>query len=266
MKNQPFIFLLVLLILLLSSCAISMEKRRYRPGYHVETVSLKQSSQIHRGKEMKSEPTLAELPSIENSSTPEVKNERKEIREMPSNPETKCIEPVIELKEREKNKRDGDSCDVIFTAAGKRIQAKVIEITEKYVNYKLCDDPKGRLFSVKTKEIDNITLRNGELFVPKDRVIVDKEALRKKSQTLLVASIIGLSVAFIGFVFSFFIAPFGTLAVVFLILAGIFNFVLLMMNIKPGKYAPSYRTKLTWIFYLLVLLMVIAGLILAMFI
>src|SRR5688572_27050996 len=178
MKNQPIIFLLALLVLLLSSCAISMEKRRYRPGYHVETVSLNKSSQMHRGREMGTEPALAELPCLESSSTPEVKNEKKEILEMPSKPETKCIEPVIGLKEREKKKRDADSCDVIFTAAGKRIQAKVIEITEKYVNYKLCDDPKGRLFSVKTKEIDNITLRNGELFVPKDRVIVDKEALR----------------------------------------------------------------------------------------
>ncbi len=244
MKNQPFIFLLALLLLLLSSCAISMEKRRYRPGYHVETVSLKQSPQKHKASHMETELTLAEFPSMENSSATEVKNEKKEMQEMPSKPETKCIAPVIELKEREKKKRDADSCDVIFTAAGKRIQANVIEITEKYVNYKLCDDPKGRLFTVKTKEIDNITLRNGELFVPKDRVIVDKEALRKKSNTLLIASVIGLSVAFIGFVFSFFIVPFGTLAVVFLILAGIFNFVLLLMNMKPGKYAPSYRTKL----------------------
>jgi hypothetical protein len=155
-----------------------------------------------------------------------------------------------------------DSCDVIFTAVGERIEARIIEIGDEYVHYKRCDDPKGRLYSIQTKMIDNITLRNGELFIPKDRIIVDKEKLRKKSQTLFVASIVSVSFALIGFIFSFFIAPFSAISLTLLILSGIFSFVLVLMDVKPGRFVPSYRTKLTWIFYLVVLLLVIVGLVL----
>jgi hypothetical protein len=259
MKNQPGLYFIICFLVVLTSCSISMEKRKYRPGYHIEIV--------------KNQPrTITKpvgLPQTDLESTKhdrEVQSESTSIEEEPKEIKSKGEIPVLfsknEMTKREKKKRGMDSCDVIFTVMGERIQARIIEITDDYVHYKRCDDPKGRLFSLKTKMIDNITLRNGELYIPPNRVIVDKEHERKKSQTLFVMSIVSLVVAFISFVFSFFITPFGTLALIFGVLSGIFSFILAMLDIRPGKYAPSYRTKFTWIFYLIVLALVIATMVL----
>jgi hypothetical protein len=258
MKNATGIYLTVLFLFLLSSCSISMEKRRYRPGYHVEVVQ-----HPSRNLSKPTETNNKDFKTYEITNVPDEKIESVTEFEPTSNTEHPISVPVKQLKKREKKKLDMDSCDVIFTAVGERIQARIVEITDEYVHYKRCDDPKGRLYSLKTKMIDNITLRNGDLFVPPNRVIVDKEHERKKSQTLFVLSIVSLAVAFVSFVFSFFISPFGTIGFIFAILSGIFSFILVLMDIRPGKYTPSYRTKLTWVFYLIVLALVIATMVLA---
>jgi hypothetical protein len=260
MKNKSLGYFFMLIALLLMSCSISVEKRRYRPGYHVEVNSPKKMEQANR----------LEKNQVVKTSDPSVPMEIVVIPQRTENKYEVEPTPISQKETRPKNSSTKlkyvnpllDSCDVIFTAVGERIEARIIEIGDEYVHYKRCDDPKGRLYSIQTKMIDNITLRNGELFIPKDRVIVDKEKLRKRSQTLFVASIVSVSFALIGFIFSFFIAPFSAISLTLLILSGIFSFVLVLMDVKPGRFVPSYRTKLTWIFYLVVLLLVIVGLVL----
>jgi hypothetical protein len=155
----------------------------------------------------------------------------------------------------------GDSCDVVYLVTGERINAIVIEIGDDYVQYKKCDDLKGRLYTTKTKMINNITLRNGEYFIPKDSVIVDKDKERKKSNTLFIMSIIGISLAGIALLLSFFIGAAAGISFGFSVFDLFFTFVLMLVNIRPSKYAPSYRTKFTWIFTLIAFVLAIAALV-----
>lgn len=175
-------------------------------------------------------------------------------------PET-IIEKVEEINRIPSYKKNPleDSCDVVYMVTGERINAIVIEIGEDYVHYKKCDDLKGRLFTVKTKHIDNITLRNGEYFIPKDRIVFDKERERKKSQAVFVMSIIAVALAFICFVFSFFISPFSGLALTFGAIDMLFSFILMLINIRPTRFTPSHRTRFAWIFLAIAILLLIVA-------
>jgi len=265
MRKNISIVILLGFVGLLTSCSVTFEKRRYRPGYHVE---VRKNNQREYQTSLSSPNRIVDKNNLEpvtikfNEEKPVVKNNFEDIKV--SNDETNSS-PVNQKSIRENKKRELDSCDVIFTSAGQRIQAKVHEITNEYIHYKRCDDPKGRLYSIKSKLVDNITLGNGELYVPPNRVIVDKEKERKKSEVLMGLSIASLSIGIIAFIFSFFISPFSGLSFGFSIFNLFFSFILLLLDIRPGKFAPSYRTKLTWIFCLIALVLFVAAMVIVLF-
>lgn len=263
MKNFTTLWLFVFITSLFTSCTMSFQKRRYRPGYHIE---------VHNNHSKENISTHSAEPKINlNTNNAVLVKHSKEagvlkrdldkievVEEQKSNPS------ISQKKVRENKKRELDSCDIIFMATGERIQAKVYEITDEFIHYKKCDDPKGRLYTIKSKLVDNITLRNGELYVPPSRIIIDKEKERKKSGVLLGLAIGSLSLAVIAFIFSFFIPPFAGLSFGFSIFNLFFSFILLLLDIRPGRYVPSYRTRLTWIFCLIVLILIIASLVIVL--
>ncbi len=151
---------------------------------------------------------------------------------------------------------------MVILATGERINAIVIEISEDYVHYKKCGYLRGKLYTVKTKNLDNITFRNGEYFIPQDRTIVDKEKERKKSKTAFVMPIIAMSFGLLCVILSFFIHPAGLIVLILNVLNFLFTFSVMMFNIRPTKYVPSYRTKFTWIFALLAFLLIIISIVL----
>lgn len=255
-KSFASFILLAIVIVFFSSCSLHLEKRRYNPGYHVEL--LKPNKNVPSSKQKKESPIQLVknkfVPlQLDNDSIPTLK-----ISDQPIIQKTKKqhIRPALLNK---KHVLDNDSCDVVYMVTGERINAIVIEIGEDYVHYKKCDDPKGRLYTVKTKTIDNITLRNGEYFIPKDRVVIDKDKEKRKSNTLFVLSIIGGAIALISLLLSFFIYPYSVVAFSLAFVDIIYTFILMMVNIRPSRYIPSYRTKFTWIICSIVLAILLAA-------
>lgn len=257
--NSILASLLITMFFVMSSCNVHFEKRRYRPGYHVEVVrSSKDSKMVETDRSVKTSGN--HLVSIKTSKDPiQINKIVLPVNTQKGLPKKETVR--TKLNPPNKKIKYQDSCDVLFLSDGERLNVLVIEVGEDYVHYKMCDDPKGRLHTVKTKMIDNITFRNGEYFIPKDRVAVDKDKERAKSNTLFIMAIIAASVALIAFVLSFFIYPLSAVSLSFSIIDLLFTFILMMVNIRPSKYAPSYRTKFTWILTVIAIILIIAALV-----
>jgi hypothetical protein len=239
---------------------MSLVKRRYSPGYHLEVVK------HHPRREHPAVNSSVAMNRVENELVPlNITRDSIAINKTPVqkvNVLTKQSTFPAKLTKHQHPKTTlQDSCDVVYMVTGERINAIVIEIGENYVSYKKCDDLKGRLYTVKTKMINNITLRNGEYFIPKDSIIVDKDKERKKSNTLFIMSIVAISLAAIALLLSFFIGAAAAISFTLSLIDIFFTPILMLINIRPSRFAPSYRTKFTWILCLIALILIIGALI-----
>jgi hypothetical protein len=75
-------------------------------------------------------------------------------------------------------------------------------------------------------------------------------------------AIVAASIAVVALTLSFFIYPMSVVALAFAVIDLIFSFIVLLIDIRPGKYVPSYLTKFGWILSLLALIICIAAIIL----
>ena len=137
------------------------------------------------------------------------------------------------------------SCDTLIFKDGKRILAKVTQVTQKKVSYKLCDNPKGPKFQHDTQLIKTIKFGNGTSiniddyysfkatsFIP--TVQEDKKEFlfqEKKIETLSLLSLIAITM-------SVFIGPLALFSIPIALLCGILG--LMRINKNKGKFKNAW--------------------------
>jgi hypothetical protein len=126
------------LVTLLFSCTI--EKRLYRPGYHVEShLFSKNDSERNDSYKPKK---------LKRQHDPELQLETKEL--------------VNELEVVPSLAVVANPCDTIVLKSGEKVVAKIETITEYVVSYKRCDNPDGPLYEEPIRKIDFVTFSNGK--------------------------------------------------------------------------------------------------------
>ena len=153
---KKLLFPLIGAALLLQSCTI--EKRHFRPGYHIEwktkTWNPPPSAEITTPLTEKEPVPVTPSVSLENTNVTvrdgagtvdkTVKEETAEV-------------PEISLFEEPKD----DTCDVLIKMNGHEISARVIKITPVSIEYKRCDVPDGPLYVEKKSAVFMIKFQNG---------------------------------------------------------------------------------------------------------
>ncbi|MCX8143128.1 MAG: energy-coupling factor transporter transmembrane protein EcfT [Bacteroidia bacterium] len=161
MKNFYHYLLLLLTLFVNSDC--SYQKRLYRKGYYVDWLSQKHSSSQKNFSSAQKENSFISIISIENT-----------LPSFPSN----FIPNHFQVQEEYstvvasqqstqhfiKNKSSllQDTCgDKLILKSGDEYLVKIIEITEKEIKYKRCDNLDGPIYSVSKEKIYVIIYRNG---------------------------------------------------------------------------------------------------------
>ncbi len=152
----------------LFSCSMTIEKRHYRKGYHVDMVKnnnrkksvVKEEDQvkIFNAETEKLETNVSFEPqeqTIPKVSTSQDKNIHLSTK--------KKATPTIQ----DRIKRSRVDCDVIRLRDGTIIEAVIDNIGETTVTYRKCNYTSGPLYSVSVLKIDVIELGNGDFFRPK---------------------------------------------------------------------------------------------------
>ena len=135
MKN----LLLLSLAVFLFSCTI--EKRLYRPGYHVEShLNFKTSN-----KKVKKENTNFLL--------------ARETGDLLL--ESKSLEPNIQAQASLIKDKDSERCDTIIFHNGTRLLAKVESVSREEIKYIKCENPDGPLYIERTSYVSFIHYANG---------------------------------------------------------------------------------------------------------
>jgi len=89
---------------------------------------------------------------------------------------------------------NSDTCDIIFKRDGEKIQAKVTEVGEDLIKYKICDFLTGPTYSISTENITMIMYSNGRTDVFKQAPKADTKKAEKR--TVGVAGMIGVILCF----------------------------------------------------------------------
>lgn len=146
----------LLIATLLFSCTI--EKRLYRPGYHIEShLFSKNNSDKNEGYTPKK---------LKRSETSNVQLETKELVK-----ELEVVPSLVGVT---------NPCDTIVLKNGEKVVAKIETITEYIVSYKRCDNPEGPLYEESIRKIDFIAFSNGK-----------RESLSSNSSSLNTSSSFG---------------------------------------------------------------------------
>jgi hypothetical protein len=131
--------LLLSLVVLLFSCTI--EKRLYRPGYHIES---------HLGlKTTNSKVKKDNANSLQAKDTGELSLE------------TKSLEPSIQIQSILLNEINQEKCDTIIFHNGTRLLAKVESVSREEIKYIKCENLDGPLYVERTSYVSFIHYANG---------------------------------------------------------------------------------------------------------
>lgn len=160
-------------MLLLASCTV--EKRLYRPGYHVEwkkSVSkTKQGEGIAEKKGVKSTEISDERQLEEWSESDLSKEERSGgeiMADVTASDQVMISELVSVPKENYQSKETVDlqpNCETLVLIDGREILVKLLEISQKELKYKRCDYPDGPTVVIDRAEVDRVIYDNGAVDV-----------------------------------------------------------------------------------------------------
>lgn len=146
---------MLFLFFTLASC--SLEKRVYNKGYH---VSKQQSAKV--------ENVSAQKENKRKSAS--INTSEKKQEEILSNSETDYTASASNHKAgiHKWLKSVLNECDAIFFKDGTEVKAKVIEISDKAIQYKKCDSESQIVFSTSIDNVLMIIYSNGEKYIPKN--------------------------------------------------------------------------------------------------
>jgi len=180
---------------ILLSC--SVQKRNYRPGFHVEWKdhSSKSTANVHalHKARKQSDPKLA-------ATVIDPVNKKKSsdlIASVHSLPVKRLFTGT---------KTFIDNCDSIFLRKGEVVLAKVLEINPTEIKYKNCNNPDGPLIIIYKNAVSYIRYANGQVEefpyeIPKAQTTtqrIDEIRVKEDSLSSLVNSIIGIPLLFAG--------------------------------------------------------------------
>lgn len=186
MKN----FLILTLLLLLASCSVS--KRHYRKGFHVDWA--------HRAGKPQKEITHQSTPSP-SSETEQNQLIASTLQHDESNVLADASASTPKLLKKNKWKLNEPTCgDVIYFRNGNQVTAKVLEISQREIRYKRCDNIDGPLMVIDKDDVEFIRFQNGttEKFEKHSLFDHNKKELangKKRTHPMAIAAIImaGLS-------------------------------------------------------------------------
>ena len=164
MKTARNSVLILLILLVYSSCTV--KKRAYRKGYYIEySKHLSHTDQTKKQKETQP---------IEEDSEAKLKSHYAE----PMTDFASGEDPYASLlKPNERRKIYSEECnDIIVMKNGDEVKAKVIEINETEVKYKLCDNIEGPLVIANKSNVFMIKYSNGS------KEILANESAQKKTE------------------------------------------------------------------------------------
>jgi hypothetical protein len=139
-KNKLAILLALSILFILSSCTIG--KRRYMSGYNINW------------KHKKSNTETKDYAKLESS--PSQETETEDVNQSLIFASTEKDIPVFIKKENV-----NESCDIITMKNGEEIKAKVIEITETQIKYRLCNNNDSPIRSVEKSNVFMVKYVNG---------------------------------------------------------------------------------------------------------
>lgn len=237
MKNPGLCFMLLAgAMLLLASCTV--EKRLYRPGYHVEWK--KSTSKTQQGDGMAEKKTAksvevnddrqladwseSELPAEELSGGDIMADVSTSDELMIS--ALKRVESVLSPKSERKKQNHNESiadvqpnCETLVMIDGRELQVKLLEIGQEELKYKRCDYPDGPTVVVDRTDVDRVIYDNGAVDIisgysaPRDGGNVQSgRDNRTTSQRLEVMGLLSMIFGIVGLFF--FGVLFGLAAVI----------------------------------------------------
>jgi hypothetical protein len=159
MKIKFLIFNLLALSLLLFSC--SVEKRLYSSGYHIsknsKNLAKKDRTQHSTKKQRIVEPNDNEETIVYEDS----RNTTNEDIEYVSDLFASIDEDLVISSNSGFSSKLNETCDIIILKDGTEIKAKVLEINDDNIKYKMCDNLEGPTFTKNKNLIFMIKYPNG---------------------------------------------------------------------------------------------------------
>ncbi len=210
------VFLLIMVSFSFFSCSLTIEKRRYRPGYHIETSHAKRDHH-HRSdliKKNKLETAILSVPASPQVTTDSLKDDLLITEKMTekSGHGTVRKESIQRnsLSVDKKNALDAEECDLLVLKDGTQIEVLVSEITDTEIKYKKCNNPDGPTYVVSSSRVDVIHLKNGDFYRPNPSTNSDQRPVSDQGGfvvAILVVTILAVFSATLAFIFSFFGSP-----------------------------------------------------------
>jgi TM2 domain-containing membrane protein YozV len=164
MKNQIRI-VTILLALVVLAIGCSVEKRHFRDGYFVQWNGKSPTSDHVAAQEVA---TLVYVSPIVETSPLADEHLPSNVQigniEAPSVPVDYLVGSGTKNSSAQVNKRTTEQsapCDVLIMKSGEEIEAKILEVGEKEIRYRACDNPDGPIMVVSTSRVFKIKYSNG---------------------------------------------------------------------------------------------------------
>jgi hypothetical protein len=225
-----FLVATIMLAFLFSNCSI--DKRLYRPGFHINwrnhKTTISDNLAIENPKQNSNEVSKNDL--IQNQEIELLKN-------IDDNSFVAKSQEINEaFNKKLKTKIVIDSCDLIVCKNGDEIDAKVLEIGLAEIKYKKCDNPNGPTISIKKSEVLMIKYPNGTKDIIKSSASGNSSSKNEndgpKLNPLALTSMI-LGVLSLLTVISYFMIAMGIVAI---ILGAVAN---KQIKENPDNYTPG---------------------------
>lgn len=261
MFRGRFIYLFLLIVFVSSvftNC--SLQKRVYRNGYHV-VWNHKQSREIKKSPDLKKEELTENKKTI------------KEERTVTANTANEIDLPFVQKKPT--LVLNNDTCgDILLLQNADELKVKVLEIDERTIKYKRCDNINGPTYSISKSKVAMITYVNGvkEMMMPESPGGTKEQEVRKP-EVPAKTNVLGLT--------SLLLYIFGTILsrsivltnlsgsiLVFILILSVLPLILAYVSLfqfkrEPGKYKGRWMPVLVVCLYLaalLILALVLAAL------
>lgn len=236
MKNKLiYILLTAFAMVYFSSCSMSIEKRRYRPGYHIDLVKsnqpkIKREMDFNLVKSTELRPLLIKI--VEAKSGIQIPKHEVISNNDIAISRSKKLPYVIK-----KSNIYDEGCDIVYLKNGKTLQVTSVRVVERKLYYNNCGDNTTKVVPINIKTIKTIRLANGDEMDPnKDYTNLlksNKKELREKERgsgrvvgTILMAvfGAVGIGIAVLFFLLAASMIGWSgiILAVVLYFLAGLF--------------------------------------------
>jgi hypothetical protein len=204
--------LLAAIVLICSSCSVTFEKRRYRPGYHIETFHTQKKR--HTVDHFSTEKWTPEDVVIKDGPNPDHKDSLKEgasfNKVSAENNETE-IKPHSSSHKKSSptviDHHPNQECDLLVLKEGTQIEVIVIEITETEVKYRKCNYPDGPVYVISNSKVDVINFKNGDFYRPNPEDVTKEPNNDVPGYLMasLIIAILSIFSATLGFIFQFFV-------------------------------------------------------------